>query len=60
MVSATKLRVLSPANADQWSAARRTSPMTHEPSSQIPQNTPCMTAIMANAMSVAERWIGIP
>ena len=60
MMRATKLRVLSPAKVDQCSAARRTSPMTHDPSSQIPQNTSCITAIMVNAMSVAERWIGIP
>jgi hypothetical protein len=57
---ATKLRVLSPAKADQCNAARRTSPITHDPRSQIPQNTTCITAIMVNAMSVAERWIGIP
>ena len=57
---ARKLRLLSPAKVDQCSAARRTSPMTHDPSSQIPQNTNCITAIMVNATSVAERWIGIP
>jgi hypothetical protein len=56
---AKKLRVLSPAKADQCSAARRTSPKAHDPSSQIPQNTPCITAFIVNAMSVADTWATI-
>ena len=58
-MSAKKLRVLSPAKADQCSAARRTSPKTHEPSNQIAQNTACITAFIANEMSVADSWASI-
>ena len=47
--------MLRPAKADQCSAARRTSPITSDPKSQMPQNTPCMSAFIPNAMSVADR-----